>query len=33
MDIMAKQHSVFTKEHMDRILAEDRRIDATGKLG
>lgn len=33
MDIMAKQHSVFTKEHMDRILAEDRRVDATGKLG
>lgn len=33
MDVMAKQESVFTKEHMDRLLAEDRRVDATGKLG
>lgn len=33
MDVMAKQESVFTKEHMDRLLAEDRQVDATGKLG
>lgn len=33
MDVMTKQESVFTKEHMDRLLAEDRRVDATGKLG
>lgn len=33
MDVMAKQESVFTKEHMDRLLAEDRQVDATGKQG
>lgn len=32
-DLMAKQASVLTKEHIDRLLAEDRRIDATGKIG
>lgn len=32
-DLMKKQYDTFTKEHIDRILAEDRDADATGKLG
>ena len=32
-NLMERQESVFTKEHIDRILAEDRQADASGQLG